>query len=246
MQIKNKFGETLVGVETLPSKGENKYPAVVEVHGFAYFKEEDGIFVEVAKRLSEIEIGSYRFDFSGCGESEGNYAATTVTKLKDDLATILEYVKQRPTTDSERVGILAQSFGTTTTIALAPEIKSLVLMGSFLNGKKVLANLFGKGYNPDGLSIEIHSDRPPTEINPAFWQDFENHNLTLSLQKINCPLLLIHGSEDDHVPPSEMETIYQFANQPKEKLIIKGGDHGMTPKRDEMYKAVVDWFKKTL
>lgn len=120
IQVKNKYGETLVGVEVLPKEKKDKYPAVVMAHGFAYFKEEDGIFVEVGKRLAEMGIASYRFDFSGCGESEGDYSKTTLSKLRDDLALILEYVKERPTTDTSRIGILGQSFGTTTTIALAP------------------------------------------------------------------------------------------------------------------------------
>src|SRR3989344_3426001 len=130
LEIKNKSGETLIGIEVLPAEKKDKYPVVILAHGFAYFKEEDGIFVELGKLLSEIGIICYYFDFSGCGESEGDYSNTTLTKLRDDLDSILEYVKSRPTTDTARIGILGQSFGTTTTIALAPKVKSIVLMGS--------------------------------------------------------------------------------------------------------------------
>jgi fermentation-respiration switch protein FrsA (DUF1100 family) len=245
IQIKNSSGETLVGIEVLPEKG-GKFPVVVMAHGFAYFKEEDGIFVEVGKRLAEIGTASYRFDFSGCGESEGDYSKTTLSKLRDDLNTILEYVKQRQTTDVEKIGIFAQSFGTTTTIALSPKIKSVILMGSFMNGHEILRRHFGSGYNPNGISTRTHDDGRITKMEPSFWKDFEKHNMKELLKNMHASLLLIHGSKDDIVALSSMEKIYEVANAPKEKVIIQGADHGLEPKREEMYKVVVDWFKKTL
>lgn len=246
IQIKNKEGENLIGIEVFPEEEKTKYPTVIMVHGFAYYKEEDGIFVEAGKRLAEIGIASYRFDFSGCGESEGDYSKTTLSKLRDDLASILEYVKSAPTTDIERIGILAQSFGTTTTIALSPKVKSIILMGSFMNGEEILKRHFGKSYNPNGISVLNHSDGRITKIEPEFWKDFKNHSMPHLLKEMNCSLLLIHGSNDDIVPISSMEEIYKNANQPKEKIIVEGADHSMIPKREEVYKIVVEWFTKTL
>jgi len=245
VRIKNEAGETLVGVETLPDQSKDRYPTVIFVHGFAYYKEEDGIFVELARRLAEIGIASYRFDFSGCGESEGDYINATLSKLRDDLALILEYVKSRPTVDQNRLGIAAQSFGTTTTIALAPQIKALVLMGSIINAKEVMRNLFGSGYNPSGISVRERKDET-IKIKPDFWKDFENYDLVSNVKQIKSPVLLIHGSEDDHVPLSEMGAIYSIVTAPKEKAILEDAGHDLNPKRSEMYEIVVDWFKRTL
>lgn len=66
------------------------------------------------------------------------------------------------------------------------------------------------------------------------------------LKQIRCPLLFIHGSEDEHVPLSEMEETYRVANEPKERVILEGADHDLEPKRENMYEIVVDWFRKTL
>ena len=245
VQTKNADGEVLIGVESLPDQHGNSYPTVILVHGFAYYKEEDGIFVALAKRLASEGVSSYRFDFSGCGESEGNYINTTLSKLRDDLASILEFVKSKPTVDTKRLGIVAQSFGTTVTIALEPEIKSLVMMGSILNGKEIIKDLFGEGYRPDGISVREESDKT-TEIKPDFWKDFENHNLKNSVKQLNYPLLLIHGSKDDHVPISEMEAIFNLKSEPRKKVILEGTGHDLKPKRTEVYDLIVDWFKETL
>lgn len=246
VSILNEFNEKLVGVETAPSIEKEKYPAVILVHGFGVTKEESGMFDDLAKNLSAAGFLVYRFDFSGCGESEGDYSETSLSKLKSDLSKILEFVKSQPKVDTSRIGILGQSFGTATTITLEPKVKCLVMMGSTLYPKETLIKLFGDGYNPKGISTRIKASGVITRVKPQFWKDFENHNLLESIKNIHSPILFIHGEKDDKVPISEMEAYFENANEPKEKIIIEGADHGLSPHRDKMYKIVVGWFKKYL
>ncbi len=243
----NGFNEKLVGIETIPSVKKSKYPTAILVHGFGSNKEEtNGGFNEFAKNLSAEGFLVYRFDFSGCGESDGDYSETSLSKLKSDLSKILEFVQSQSKVDNSRIGILGQSFGTATAITLEPKVKCIVLMSSIVNSKEILAELFGKGYNPDGISTRIKPNGVITKIKPQFWKDFENHNLLESIKNIHCPILFIHGSKDYRVPVANMESYFQNANDPKEKAIIDGGDHGLRPYRNKMYKIVVDWFNKYL
>src|SRR3990167_7129130 len=110
VQTENNAGETLVGLENKPEEDRNKYPTVILVHGFGATKEEDGMFDDIAENLADNGILVYRFDFSGRGESEGDYANTSLTKQRDDLKSILDFVKSQPKVDSSRIGILGQSF----------------------------------------------------------------------------------------------------------------------------------------
>ncbi len=246
VSILNENNEELIGVETASSIEEDKYPTVILAHGFGVTKEESGMFDNLAKNLSEVGILVFRFDFSGCGESEGDYSETSLSKLKSDLSKILEFVKSQPKVDVSRIGILGQSFGTATTIILEPNVKCLVMMGSVAHPKETLIKLFGNGYNPDGISTRVKSNGTIIKVKPQFWKDFENHNLLESIKKIHSPILFIHGEKDNKVPLSEMEAYFNNANEPKEKIIIEGADHGLRPHRDKMYKLVVDWFKKYL
>ncbi len=246
VSILNEYNEKLVGIETTPSIEKEKYPTVLLVHGFGVTKEESGMFDNLAKNLSEAGFLVFRFDFSGCGESEGDYSDTSLSKLKSDLSKILEYVKSQPKVDASKIGILGQSFGTATTITLEPKAKCLVMMGSTSHPKETLIKLFGDGYNPDGISTRVKSNGTITKVKPQFWKDFDNHDLLASIKKIHSPILFIHGEKDDKVPLSEMKAYFDNANEPKEKIIIEGADHGLRPHRDKMYKIVVDWFKKHL
>ena len=244
--LKNESGETIVGLQTLPSIEKEKYPTVILVHGFWVTKKEYGMFDNLAKNLSEAEFLVYRFDFSGCGESEGDYSETSLTKLKSDLSKILDFVRLQLKVDNSRMGILAQSLGTATTVALEPQIKCLVMMGSTAHAKENLIKFFDKGYNPSGISVRTKSDGKITKIKPQFWKDFEKYNLLESIKRIHCPILFIYGGEDDKVSISDTEAYFQNANEPKEKIIIEGADHGMRPHREKMYKIAINWFKRFL
>lgn len=246
VSIFNENNEKLVGIKTIPLIEEEKYPTVILVHGFGVTKEESGMFDNLAKNLSKEGILVFRFDFSGCGESGGDYSETSLSKLKSDLSKILEFVKSQSEVDISRIGILGQSFGTSTTITLEPKVKCMILMGSISNPKKHFIKSFRQGYNPEGISTKIKSSGKIIKMKSQFWEYFDNHKLLDSIKNIHCPILFIHGGKDNNVSLSQMEAYFKNANEPKEKIIIDGADHGLRPHRDKMYRIVIDWFKKYL
>lgn len=243
----NKRNEKLTGIETFPDTKKEKYPTIVLVHGFGVSKNA-AWFEEISIKLSRQGFLVCRFDFSGCGESEGNYNDTSLTKLKLDLENILEFVKSLPKVDKSKIALFGQSLGTSVIVTLEPKVKTIILTGSIANPNKILKkSLKTKGiYNPKGISIRKWGSGRVTKIKPEFWKNLKEHNLLESIKKIHCPILFIHGSKDSKVPISEMEDYFKVANNPREKVIIKGANHEMRPCREEMYKIVINWFKKYL
>ena len=127
----NLSGEKLIGIETRPAVEQPQYPAVCLVHGFYGNKDEWGMFTIMAAELAERGIAAYRFDLSGCGESEGNYTDTNLTKLAEDVEAILEFVQSQSIVDRARIGLIGFSLGTTAILALRPSsIRCLVMIGS--------------------------------------------------------------------------------------------------------------------
>lgn len=247
VSIINKYDEKLIGIETTPSSKKKEYPTIILVHGFGVKKEEGGMFDELAKSLAEENFLIYRFDFSGRGESGGDYSKTSLSKQKSDLSEILKFVKSQQKVNSSKIGILAQSFGTCVTVALMPKVKTIILMGSVANALEILKrNTRWEKLDTEGVSKKIKSSGEVILIDKQFWEDLKNYDLLKSIKKINCPILFIHGSKDSIVPLSEMESYFENANVPKEKIIIDGADHSLMPYRTEMYKIAVNWFKKYL
>lgn len=242
----SEFKEKLVGIKTRPEIKKDKYPAIILVHGFGVDKHEKGMFDELAELLAKNEFITFRFDFSGRGESEGDYSKQSITKMKSELTTILNYVTQDKQVDSPRIGLVAQSFGTPVTIALIPKVQAIVLTGSISNVYEQQINSFKKRgtYNPTGVSMKRKSNGQPIQMGPQFWVELQKYNLINNIKEIKCPILFIHGSEDDKVPLSEMENYYNNANEPKKKYILEGANHDLKPKREIAFKKILDWFNK--
>jgi len=243
--ITNRFGEKLVGIESSPSSRNSLYPAVLLVHGFADSKSESGKFDVLAARLNEDGFIVYLFDFSGCGESEGEYTETTLTKLVDDLEAIWRFVNSQPRVDRKRVGILGQSFGTTTILASGIRPAATVFVGSIIHPKECLSRLFGCGYNPYGSSVRKRSNGTTTRINPQFWKDLNHHNVVDAAKKLGGFKLFIHGANDDHIPQSETLELFHIALSPKTLKIIEM-DHGWEPQRILVCEVATEFFVKNL
>ena len=105
-------GLKLVGIVHLPetsSPGERR-PAFLVLHGFGGNKEGQGSVV-TARQLSEWGYIAMRFDFRGCGASEGERARILCLDQVDDTSNALAYMAQRPDVDPERVALVGSSFG---------------------------------------------------------------------------------------------------------------------------------------
>ncbi|MBI5228726.1 prolyl oligopeptidase family serine peptidase [Candidatus Micrarchaeota archaeon] len=65
---------------------------------------------------------------------------------------------------------------------------------------------------------------------------------------MNCPLLIIHGTNDELIPIEHARKLFEVANEPKELVEIKGADHNFS---DEMHEKerqsrIIKWFEKWL
>lgn len=246
VHIRNKDGDWLEGDVTFPINQQHKNPAVILVHGFGVDRYESGWFSEFSYKLSSAGYLVFKFDFSGCGNSEGDYRKTSLTKLSNDLETILKYVKSRKEVNKNKIGILAQSFGTSVTITLKPDVNTIILMGSISEPYEVMKELFKEDFNPNNISSRKRSDGSVTKVESQFWIDLKEHNLIKGISKIACPILFIHGKKDDTVPLSEMWNFYHAKKGGKETIELKGANHGLRPKRKEVFLFVEDWFNKHL
>ena len=245
-EITNASNEKLVCIEVLPTKEPNSpLPAVILCHGFAYFKEEDGIFTSLAKRLAAKGYAVYYFDFSGCGESEGNYTNTSLTKLTRDLRRVHEEITGLSYIDGDSISLVGQSFGTSVVIAAQIlNVVRVVLCGAFVDPYVLLSGLFDVGdFNEHGISTRGRSDGRVTTIGPQFWQDLKSYQLENLIEKFDCPILFVHGKLDNIVPMSNMWPLLQAAKHPHGPIVLEKSDHGLRPEREQAYRAIEAFFE---
>lgn len=240
--IENNDGEKLVCVETMPPKYVGKLPVVIMCHGFGYFKEEDGIFVAIADLLSAMGYVPYYFDFSGCGESEGDYSKTTLTKLINDLRSVYDTVTSFDYIDSDRVSLISHSFGSNVIIgAQYMDLERMVLSGSFTEAYTVISSIFDEFYE-NGLSRRKATSERTRIMGPQFWTDLKQYNMEELVANFDFPIMFIHGAKDTIVPIKYMQPLLKAAKNPVKAIILEESDHDLKPEREKAYKAISDFF----
>lgn len=247
----NKYKEKLSGQVDIPNIKNKKYPTIILTHGFGTDRYEKGIFDDISLFLTKKGFIIYRFDFSGLGKSEGDYSKTTLTKLTEDLASIIKFTKSQKKVDIKNIGIIAMSFSALSSIILnSNEIKSYIFLSSAThNTYKTLSDLFKDyNFNPNGISYRINSEGKNVKIGPKIWQNLKKIDIPRLVPFIKKPALVIHGEKDKNIPLSCAKKFYKLLNKPKKLIIIKGADHGFNDKRkrSEMIKYINNWFNKTL
>lgn len=243
--ILNQSSEKLVCVEVLPdSSSASLLPAVILCHGFSYFKEESGLFTGLAERLAGQGYAIYYFDFSGCGESDGDYAETSLTKLVADLNVVYNEVTSYAYVNPKTISLVGQSFGTC--VIIASQINGLdrmVLCGSLANAKSLLAANMTE-FNEFGISYKTQSSGRITKINPGFWSDLKLYDFGELIKTFDCPILFIHAQLDKTVPIENMRQLYALAKHAVAPFILPNSDHGLMPERQQVFDAVAEFFDK--
>jgi hypothetical protein len=103
-------GATLAGLLDLPA--QRPAPGIVLAHGYSNDKREFGGFDEAASLLAEAGHAVLRFDFRGCGESDGLPGVMRVaTEWTADIRAAVSYLLTRPEIDVDRVAVIGQSMG---------------------------------------------------------------------------------------------------------------------------------------
>ena len=124
-----------------------KVPLIVLLHGFVGSKVgEHRLFVKAARHFTEKGYGVFRFDFSGCGESDGDYADVTVTKQLSEVQAVLNYVSVLPEVDANNIILIGHSLGgavASLTAAKDRRIRKLILWSPVGKPYEDIAEILG-------------------------------------------------------------------------------------------------------
>lgn len=209
--------------------------------------------LKITRQLATgIEDGGYavlRYDFTGLGESEGDFGETTVTTNVADIEAAARYMARRSFGPCALVGHSLGGAATLLAAANVPEVKAVVAVATPFSPDHV-RQLFTE----TDIETALRSGRAHVSIagrtfaiSSEFFHDLEEHSNPEHIESLRKPILVVHGTSDQIVGIEEGEKIFRAARQPRWFAAIPGADHLFTrPQHAERAAAAVVAFLQTV
>ncbi|MBW3662759.1 MAG: alpha/beta fold hydrolase [Actinobacteria bacterium] len=238
-------GARLAGVLHEPDEPRG---SVLMAHCFTCSKDLHTM-TRLADGLAEAGYAVLRFDFTGIGDSGGDFSSKTVSRNVRDLV-------QAATALIERgfgpCGLLGHSLGGAATLLAASRLKtvrSVVVIGAPATPEHVRGLLVDReaDIRRDGQATVSIGGRP-FPISAEFLDDLQRHDQTSAVADLGRPLLVVHAVGDTVVEIDEGERNFAAARQPKAFHPLFDADHLLTSpvSAEQALGLVRGWFDATL
>jgi uncharacterized OsmC-like protein/fermentation-respiration switch protein FrsA (DUF1100 family) len=203
----------------------------------------------IAEGLTARGIAVLRFDFTGLGASEGEFANTTFSSNVADLVAAANHMRKMYRAPAILIG---HSLGGAAVLAAAsqvPEARAVATIAApadpaHVTGlfKQHVADINAKG------EVEVALAGRPFRIRKEFLEDVAEQKLTACLAGLRKALLVLHSPTDDLVGIENASAIFAAAKHPKSFVSLGNADHLLSKRRDAVYVAeiIAAWSERYL
>lgn len=194
----------------------------------------------VARALARAGLGVLRFDFTGLGSSDGDFANTDFSSNVEDLVAAADWLREHHGAPALLIG---HSLGGAAVLAAAGRIadnKAVVTIGAPFEPAHVIRQL-GEGVAQiaaEGAATVQLAGRPFT-VRQAFIDDLTAQQQTERIRRLRRPLMVLHAPRDETVGIDNAGQIFQAALHPKSFVALDGADHLLGRPQDAQFAADV-------
>ena len=238
----NKNGEKLVGRLDLPV---DKHPHnfVIFAHCFTCSKDFSATR-NVSRALAGEGFGVLRLDFTGLGDSEGDFSDTNFSTNVSDIISAAEFLSREHKAPTLLVG---HSLGGAAVIFAGSEIESVqavATIGAPSNPAHVQKQLAGslKTIMEEGEAMVTLAGRD-FKFKKQFVENLQSSACSGAAKDLRKALLIMHSPEDATVAIGNAEEIYHAARHPKSFVTLSGSEHLLIDKKNAAYvgKLIAGW-----
>ena len=232
--FKNKEGFELHGRLELPVD-QAPHNFVIFAHCFTCNKNFFAV-KNISDVLTDKGFGVLRFDFTGLGESEGDFSDSNFSGNVEDLLAAEEFLNTNYKSPTLLIGHSLGGAAVYIAAQYLPKVKAIATIGApstithvkhlikdnieeIKKKGKALVNIGGRSFN----------------IKKQFLEDLEKKELKEILPKMEKSILILHSPQDSIVAIKNSEELYVAAKHPKSFVSLDGADHLLSDKKDSHY-----------
>lgn len=247
LEFPGHSGELLSARLDFPDEGEAK-SFILFAHCFTCSKNLKAVG-NIARALNEEGFAVFRFDFTGLGESEGDFANTNFSSNIDDLVAASNYLSEEYRAPGILVG---HSLGGAAVLQAAHEIdscKAVATIAAPSNPEHVKKN-----FKPKLDEIEEKGEAEVTLagrsflIKKQFLDDLDRANMNKRITNLGRALVIFHSPIDNTVGIDNAAEIFVQAKHPKSFISLDNADHLLSNEEDSRYvgSMLATWSSKYL
>ena len=234
LEIKNRKGLKLQAYLELPANQKPNQFAIF-AHCFSCNSNFNAV-KNISRSLSNHGFGVLRFDFTGLGRSEGEFAESHFSANVEDLLDVSAFLEQNYKAPSLLVG---HSLGGAAVIVAASKLENIKAVATVGAPATVghVTHLFSHGINdiPEKGDVEVKIGGRPFKINQDFVDDFSKTDLPEIIKGLRKPILVMHAPFDTVVGIENAHEIYHNAIHPKSFVSLDDADHLLSRPKDSIY-----------
>lgn len=242
VRFPNRHGQTLTGRLEQPIDGTPSAYALF-AHCFTCSKDLKAIR-EIARTLARAGIATLRFDFTGLGDSEGDFAETTLSHNVTDLLDAAAFLEE--SYEAPRL-LLGHSFGGAAVLQAAaglPRVQAVATIASPFDPNHITSVLRGARETAEAQGEVIVTIAGRSfELRREFFDDLAETAVRERLRTLGRPLLILHSPADKVVGIENAQLLFEAAEHPKSFVSLGDSDHLLTREGDTRYvgELIASW-----
>jgi fermentation-respiration switch protein FrsA (DUF1100 family) len=225
-------GQRIFGTVHVPQGGHKPpFPALVMLHGFTGQRvEPHQLFVKASRRFADLGILTVRFDFRGCGESQGNFEDISIEGQMGDVHAALKFVRNRYDVVKERIGLLGLSLGGAIAASVAGQAKAgihcLVLWAAVADLRQTFNSRAPENLVSNLGKQKIH-DYFGNALSQRYLDELFAFHPVERVRAYGGSALIVHGDADESVSLDDAKRYEQALRNGSDVAlhIIEGADH---------------------
>lgn len=254
LKIEGAKGKLFTIVQKPSMKKGQKLPVVIICHGFGSDCERP-LLTTIAKDVVEQGMIAIRFDFNGCGKSDGEFQDMTVLNEIEDLKHVIDWARRQPWTKD--ISLVGHSQGgvvvsMTSGELGAEEIKceALLAPAAVLRDDAIRGITMGAHFDPwnlegDFVQLPGRGNQPGLKLGNAYIRTATALPIYETAKNYAGPALIVQGTHDRIVSYTYAER-YRDAIAGSVLKLVPDEDHSFTLTNDDTSLLVADWLRSIL
>jgi len=241
-------GHKLVGIFEA-SKDGNIRLGILMCHGLTNTKEDCPLISQVKEKLRSEGYGTFRFDFYGSGESEGQFRDKTISEMVINAKDALDILSSKKTIDRGKIGLWGRSVGALIAAMLIKDerVRASVLVSAPIFPYETFYPLYAKDPARDFVTLPSSTVsgkiKGPLELSKDFFIELKKiQDKVLHVLQGASSVLMVQGDQDKKVNPEYAKHIYTILNEPKKLFMVNGANHDYVGKENQVISAVLKWY----